>query len=532
MHAGGRGLRGGVSGGVPGGLESTNAHGGCRHLGLGKLIVFYDDNHITIDGGTDLSFSEDVEQRFKAYGFHTQFVANGDQDLDGIARAIEAAQGVKDKPSLIRLRTTIGIGSAVQGTAKAHGAPLGKDALAAVKSHFGFDPAECFVVPTEASQYYSAIAENAKGSRKHWDHSLAEYTQTYAGLAAELERRMARRLPEGLAASLPKYSPSDAAAATRKLSETVLCALSEVLPEMVGGSADLTPSNLTKWKGSVDFQRPGPLGSYAGRYIRYGVREHGMFAIANGLCAYGGLLPFTSTFLNFISYGIGAVRLTALTRFQQIFIMTHDSIGLGEDGPTHQPIETLAALRAMSNILTMRPADGNEVSGAYLVALESRTRPSVLALSRQNLPQLQGSSAEAVRLGAYVLQDCHGSPDVVLVGTGSELALCVEAAKRVALRCRIVSMPCTELFDEQPLEYRCGVFPSDVPVLSVEAGSTYGWQKYAHASLGIDTFGASGPYAEVYAKFGLTAEGVAEKAVRLVQFFQGQPVPCLTNRPF
>lgn len=499
---------------------------------MSKLIVIYDDNHITIDGGTDLSFTEDVEQRFKAYGFHTQFVADGDHDLDAMARAIEAAQAVKDKPSLIRIRTTIGIGSNVQGSAKAHGSPLGPDSLAAVKSHFGFDPKETFVVPQDVRKYYSAISAKGVEAHGHWQGLMDFFASTYPGLAEELQRRTEGRLPVNWAQALPRYQPSDSAAATRKLSETVLCALSSVLPEIMGGSADLTPSNLTKWKGSVDFQRPGPLGSYAGRYIRYGVREHGMFAIANGLFAYGGLIPFTSTFLNFISYGIGAVRLTALSHFHQIFIMTHDSIGLGEDGPTHQPIETLASLRAMPNLLTIRPADGNEVSGAYLVALENKTRPSVLALSRQNLPHLSGSSIEAVRHGAYALNSVS-NPDLILVGTGSEVSICIDAASLLhSMAVRIVSMPCWELFDEQSDEYKLSLFPDGVPVLSVEAATTMGWQKYAHASLGIDSFGSSGPYNQVYAKFGLTPDAVAHKAMQLRQFYSKAAAPSLAKRPF
>lgn len=477
--------------------------------------MFYDDNHITIDGGTDLSFTEDVEMRFKAYGYHTQYVADGDHDLEGIARAIEAARAVTDKPSLIRLRTTIGFGSNVQGSAKAHGSPLGSDALAAVKAHFGFDPSQTFVVPEEVSRYYLVVCQKGDESHQVWNNAFAEYERVYPELATEFTRRIQGKLPSNLLEVLPKYSANDSAIATRKLSETVLCALSQVLPEIVGGSADLTPSNLTKWKGSVDFQRPGPLGSYAGRYIRYGVREHAMFAIGNGIFAYGGLIPFTSTFLNFISYGIGAVRLAALSHFQQIFIMTHDSIGLGEDGPTHQPIETLAALRAMPNLLTIRPADGNEVSGAYLVALENKSRPSVLALSRQNLPQLQGSSIEAVHKGAYVLSGPE-NPKLVLVSTGSEVSLCVDVAKKLSNKAiRVVSMPCQELFDEQPESYKVSVFPPSVPVLSVEAACTFGWQKYATHTIGIDSFGSSGPYQEVYAKYGLTVDAIALKASAL-----------------
>ncbi len=498
-----------------------------RHLGLGKLIVFYDDNHVTIDGGTDLAFTEDVEQRFKAYGFHTQYVANGDHDLEGIMRAIEAAQEVKDKPSLIRVRTTIGFGSSVQGSAKAHGAPLGNDSLASVKQHFGFDPNQTFVIPDQVAQYYSAIAAKGRETHSHWKDTLSFYQQTYPDLATEFDRRIKGQLPDSLLSALPRYQSSDPSIATRKLSETVLCVLSGILPELMGGSADLTPSNLTKWKGAVDFQKPGPLGSYAGRYIRFGVREHAMFAIGNGLAAYAGILPFTSTFLNFCGYGLGAVRLSALSHTHQLFIFTHDSIGLGEDGPTHQPVEMIPSLRAMPNILTLRPADGNEVSGAYLAALQNKTRPSALALSRQNLPQLEGTSVETVLNGAYILSDAP-NPKIILVGTGSELTICVEAAKKLPFPTRVVSMPCTELFDEQSESYRLSVFPDGIPVLSVEAASTFGWQKYAHASVGIDSFGTSGPYQEVYEKYGITTDNVVEKAAKLVSYFSTRPVPTLS----
>lgn len=504
---------------------------------MGKLIVFYDDNHISIDGGTELSFTEDVEQRFKAYGYHTQYVSGGDSDLEGIARAIQAAQSVTDKPSLIRIKTTIGIGSHVQGTAKAHGAPLGADSLAAVKAHFGLDPAQNFVIPEEVLSYYRAIGGTGEGHVNHWNGLLQSYQQTYPDLAAEFQRRLEGRLPDNWATCLPNYGSEAKPAATRKISETVLMHIANTLPELMGGSADLTPSNLTKWKGSVDFQKPGQLGSYTGRYIRFGVREHGMFAIANGLDAYGLIIPFTSTFLNFISYGIGAVRLAALSHHRVLYIMTHDSIGLGEDGPTHQPVETLAALRAIPNLYVLRPADGNEVSGAYKIAIERSQGPSVLALSRQNVTPLAGTSIDGVARGAYIVKDSGSgaTPDIILVGTGSELELCFEAEKVLqtqSLNVRIVSMPCFELFDAQPLDYRHSVFPPAIPVISIEAACTFGWQKYAHASIGIDSFGASGPYEQVYKKFGITTEALVSKSLKLAKFYKSHPVPNLGESPF
>lgn len=510
------------------------------HLKLGKLIILYDDNQISIDGGTDLAFTEDVTKRFEAYGFHCQYVADGDRDLEGMAKAIKEAQAVKDRPSLIRVKTTIGFASKMQGTEKVHGAPLGAEDLAAVKKALGFDPTESFVIPEEVKAFYAKVADKGRDVSARWNGLLAEYTTAHPDKAHEFYRRCAKHLPDGLKEKLPSYEAGSAEVATRKLSETVLNMIAPALPELMGGSADLTHSNLTKWKGSIDFQPESTgLGNYAGRYLRFGVREHGMFGICNGMAAYGGLIPFASTFLNFISYGLGSVRLSALSHLQVIYIMTHDSIGLGEDGPTHQPVETLASLRAMPNLLNLRPADGKEVSGAYWAALTNTRRPSVLCLSRQNLPQLEGSSLEGVLHGAYILQK-HGNPqvnnpDLILVGTGSEVAICVAAAKDLAStngkNVWVVSMPSWELFAEQSPEYRLSVFPAGVPVISVEALSTFGWERYAHLSIGMTSFGSSGPYMEVYRRFGITTENVVEKALHLCEFYQDKPVPDLMNRP-
>jgi transketolase len=308
--------------------------------------------------------------------------------------------------------------------------------------------------------------------------------------------------------------------ATRKLSECVLNAICDALPEFIGGSADLTGSNLTKWKSAKDFQaNDSGIGDYSGRYFHYGVREHGMAAVMNGISAYGcGLISFGAGFLNFISYALGSVRLSSLSKHQVVYIMTHDSIGLGEDGPTHQPIETLASLRAQPNLNVIRPADGNEVSGAYYIALTSKETPSVLCLSRQNLPHLEGSSIENTLKGGYILQD-EPNPKVILAGTGSEVSLCVEAAKLLKkenIPARVVSFPCLEIFDAQDKSYRDSVLPKGVPVLSVEAASTYGWSKYADMSAGIDTFGISAPAEQIYKHFGLVPEDVAKKAQTLI----------------
>lgn len=514
---------------------SSEACSLAGHLGLGKLIIFYDDNQISIDGGTDLAFSEDVTKRFESYGFDCHYVADGDHDLEGMVVAIERARQVKDKPSLIRVKTTIGFSSKNQGSEKVHGSPLGAEDVANVKKILGFEHESTFTVSTEVYDFYHRVASQGRDAATEWNSRMQKYCGTYPELSEELIRRLAKRLPDNLEAILPRYKPGDAEVATRKLSENVLNVIADQLPELIGGSADLTASNLTKWKTSIDFQKPGKLGNYAGRYLRFGVREHAMFGISNGIAAYSGLIPFASTFLNFITYGWGSVRLSALSHHQIIYIMTHDSIGLGEDGPTHQPIETLAALRALPNMLVLRPADGNEVSGAYLQALEFRTGPSVLCLSRQNLPQLQGSSVEGVAKGAYILQDCiPGKVDLILISTGSEVHICVNAAsllKESGIGVRIVSMPSWELFDRQPLEYRCSVLPSTVPVLSVEALSTFGWQKYAHASIGMRQFGKSGPYKDIYREFGFTPEAIAEDARRSLSYYATHPLPDLHSHP-
>ena len=519
------------------------------HLKLGNLIVFYDDNKISIDGETDISFTENVDERFKSYGFHCLSVENGNEDLDAIDAAICAAKCVKDRPTLIRVRTTIGQGSSVAGSEKVHGAPLGKDELSRVKSSFGFNPEEHFHVPVAVANLYAQVAKNGCALESEWNETFngtfrSENPEKYS----EIERRFIKKsLPPDFLSFLPLYEPSETnQIATRKLSEIVLNSLALHLPELMGGSADLTASNLTKWKGSEDFQSPSTgLGSYAGRYIRFGVREHAMFGMMNGLAAYGGFIPMGATFLNFITYGWGALRLAALSHLPGLYIMTHDSIGLGEDGPTHQPIETLAALRALPNCLCLRPADGNEVSGAYLAALTlASDRPAVLCLSRQNLPQLQGSSRDSTLRGAYILTDfncptgeAHGKNQVILIATGSEVSIAKEAAEMLgsSFDVRLVSMPCWELFLEQSENYKRSVLPQRIPIISIEAGCTQGWQQWAHHPIGIDTFGASGPYKKVYEKFGFAPSIIADKVQKVVEYYRQNPVPelpCFNNFNF
>ncbi|OAA59112.1 transketolase [Niveomyces insectorum RCEF 264] len=516
---------------------SAEASSLAGHLQLGNLIAIYDDNHISIDGDTNVAFTEDVVKRYESYGWQVIVVADGDHNFDGIEAAIKAAQAVKDKPTLIKLRTIIGFGSLQQGTHGVHGSPLKADDIKQLKTKFGFNPDESFVVPQAV---YDATAKKiAEGAalEKEWNELFAKYGQQYKAEHDDLVRRLKGDLPEGWEKHLPVYKPSDAAVASRKLSETVLTKLEAVIPELIGGSADLTGSNLTRWKDAVDFQPPSTgLGNYAGRYIRYGVREHGMGAILNGLAAYGTLIPYSGTFLNFVSYAAGAVRLSALSQVRVIWVATHDSIGLGEDGPTHQPIETLAHFRALPNCMVWRPADGNETSAAYYVALISKHTPSILALSRQNLPQLESSTIEKAIKGGYVVHE-DKSADITLVSTGSEVGICVETIKTLAekhnLKARVVSLPCFEVFDAQSKEYRLSVLPDGIPSLSVEVMSTMGWERYTHEQFGLNRFGASGAYKDVYKKFEFTPEGVAKRAVATVNFWKDVPnIRSPLNRAF
>lgn len=510
---------------------SSEACSLAGHLKLGNLICVYDDNHISIDGDTACSFTEDVEQRYLSYDWHVISVNDGDRDLEGMAKAIEEAQKVTDKPTLIRLKTTIGYGSKNQGGASTHGAPLKEDDIAQLKEKFGFDPKEKFVVPNDVADFWHEIQQKGASYQKEWDSLFESYKSKYATEHAEIERRIARKLPSGWEKSLPTYTPSDSAVATRKLSETVLSKISGALPELLGGSADLTGSNLTRWSDAVDFQNPeSQLGDYSGRYIRYGVREHAMGAIMNGLHAYGLHIPTSGTFLNFVSYAIGAVRLSALSHFRVIWVATHDSIGLGEDGPTHQPVETAMALRSIPNLNFMRPADGNEVSAMYKVAIEAEFTPSVLALSRQNLPQLEGSTIEKASRGGYVLKEVENA-DITLVATGSEVAIARDAGVELenkGYKVRLVSLPCFKVFDDQDASYRNSVLPSGHPILSVEAYTTLGWHKYSHVQHGLNQFGASAPAPQVYAKFKLEPKPIAEKAVKVIEYYKKQGSPLVS----
>eukprot|EP00475_Leptophrys_vorax_P021934 TRINITY_DN2980_c0_g1_i1.p1 TRINITY_DN2980_c0_g1~~TRINITY_DN2980_c0_g1_i1.p1 ORF type:complete len:691 (-),score=159.75 TRINITY_DN2980_c0_g1_i1:45-1961(-) len=484
------------------------------HLGLGGLIVVYDDNKITIDGHTHLSFTEDVQKRFQAYGWHTLTVENGDTDLVAIEHAIRAAQAVKDKPTIISLKTTIGYLSREAGSHDVHGSPLHPDDIKQIKKKCGFPENQSFYMPKEVSEYWKGVQAKGRAANKKWDELFGAYSQKYPKEASELIRMQQKKLPQGWKDKLPRYSVKSKADATRNLSGTVLNALADVIPELMGGSADLTGSNKTAIKKWKDFQKD----SFSGKYLRFGVREHGMAAIGNGINAYGLHIPFTATFLNFITYAWGAVRLTSLSHLQQIYIMTHDSIGLGEDGPTHQPVEVAALLRATPNMICMRPADGNEVTGAYMVAIEHRKGPTVLCLSRQNVPVLEKSSPEAVYRGAYVVYEPNGSKlDAVYIASGTEVSIAVDAAKKSSLKVRVVSAPSLELFDRQPVGYRKQILPLGVPVISVEAYGSLGWEKYSHHSIALKEWGASAPYEKLYDEFGFTPDKINKSTVKFLQ---------------
>lgn len=498
------------------------------HLKLNKLIAIYDDNKITIDGDTKLSFTEDVTKRMEAYGWQVLEVADGDSDVQSIYDAIRKAQQSTDKPTFIKVRTIIGFGSLNQGTHGVHGSPLKPDDIAQLKKKYGFNPEESFVVPKEVSELAAQRRSQGAKYESDWDAQFKAYAEKYPKEAAELERRIKGDRPSGWEKALPVYKPGEDAVASRKLSQIVLDNIYDALPELISGSADLTGSNLTNWKGVVSFEAPSlNIGDYAGRYLHFGVREHGMVAILNGIDAYGGIIAAGGTFLNFVSYAAGAVRLAALSGHGIIIIATHDSIGLGEDGPTHQPIETLAHFRATPNLMVWRPADGNEVSAAYKVAVDSRHTPSILALSRQNLPQLKGSSIEKAAKGGYVLNEDVTDPDLIIASTGSEVHLVVGAAELLAKqgkKVRVVSIPDFYTFDGQSEEYRVSVFPDGVPALSVEVMSAFGWDKYTHEHFNLDHFGASAPFQDIYNSLEFTPEGIAKRATATIDYYKGKPV--------
>lgn len=492
------------------------------HWGLGKLIALYDDNHISIDGSTDIAFTEDVSKRFEAYGWHVLHVKDGNNGLDEIAKAIAEAKKVTDKPTMIKVTTTIGYGAPnKQNTAGIHGAMLGTDEVKLTRENLDWNYAP-FELPADAVAHMRKAVERGADFEAEWQKTWTEYKSKYATEAAEFDRMISGKLPDGWDSVLPTYTTEDKAQPSRKYSEICLNKLAPVLPELIGGSADLTHSNLTELKGFGDFQK----GHYENRNVHFGVREHAMGAICNGIALHGsGLVPYGATFLIFTDYMRAAIRLSALSQAGSIWVMTHDSIGQGEDGPTHQPIETLASLRAIPNLTVIRPADGNESSGAYKVAIENskQHKPTLMAFSRQGLPSLAGSSMEGVAKGGYAVIDCEGTPDIILIGTGSEVSLCVTAAEKLTAegkKVRVVSMPSTDLFDAQDAPYRESILPKAViKRLVVEAGTSFGWHKYIGTegdAVSIDRFGASAPGPVCLEKFGFSADNVYAKAKALL----------------
>ena len=491
------------------------------HLKLGKLIALYDDNSITIDGRTDVSFTEDVLKRYEAYGWHIQHVPSGNTDLESITQAIAAAKAVTDKPSIIKITTTIGFGSPNKcDTAGIHGAALGEEEADLTRKNLGWTHPP-FKIPDEVyNQYRQAITKGA-ALEEDWNQSLANYRNKYPDAANEFERMLRGELPQGWDKDLPTYTEADKGLATRKHSQICLGALGPNLPELIGGSADLTHSNYTDIKGETgSFQHETP----EKRYLHFGVREHAMAAILNGIAYHdSGLIPYGGTFLVFADYMRGSMRLSALSELGVIYVLTHDSIGVGEDGPTHQPIETIPSLRAMPNMLVFRPGDGNETTGSYKLAIANRKRPSSLCLSRQGMANQENSSSEKVAFGGYVIEECEGIPELIMIGTGTELDLCVQAAKQLTSEgksIRVVSMPCVELFEEQSASYQEEVLPSQIRKrLVVEAAETFGWHKYIGLdgdSVTMNSFGASAPGGLCMEKFGFTVDNVLEKARKLI----------------
>ena len=493
------------------------------HLKLGKLIYLYDSNRITIDGPTDLAFTEDVGKRFEAYGWHVQHVDG--YDLEAIAQAIRAAQSETAKPSLIIARTHIARYSPnKQDSASAHGSPLGEEEVRKTKEAMGWPVEPTFYIPDEALAHFRRAVDAGAQAEAEWQERFKKYKEAYPQLAAEWEMFMAGELPAGWDADLPVYAPDKGQVATRTASGAMLQLFCSRLPNLLGGSADLAPSNSTLLKGCADFSSQ----NYGGRVLHYGVREHGMGAIMNGMMLHGGLRPYGATFLTFTDYMRPAMRLAALMELPVIYILTHDSLAVGEDGPTHQPIDQLCSLRAIPNMTVIRPADANETVVAWKFALEHKHGPISLVLSRQNLPVLDQTTlgrAEGLKKGAYVVADApDGKIDIILIGTGSELQHCLVARDKLAqqgIGARVVSMPSFELFEAQPKEYRDQVLPPAITArLAVEAGATLMWHRYvgSHGDIvGVDRFGASAPGDVVMAKYGFTADNVVQRALALLQ---------------
>ena len=501
---------------------SHEASSFAGHYKFGKLIGFYDDNHITIDGPTELTYTDDAGERFEAYGWHVQHVADIN-DLDALDAAIEAAKAETGRPSMIICRTHIGYGSPnKQDTSKAHGEALGEDEIKLTKRSLGWPSEEPFYVPEEALAHWRKAGERGAAFQEEWRRQLIAYSKAQPDLAKEFGRRIHGDLPAGWESAIPTFTKDNGNIASRAASGAVLGALVDKVPELVGGSADLTPSNNTQPKSFKNFSPE----DFAARYVHYGIREHGMAGIMNGLALHGGVIPYGGTFLIFSDYMRPSQRLAALMHQRVIYVFTHDSIGLGEDGPTHQPIEQLTALRAIPGFTMIRPADANETAEAWRVALKHKNGPVALALTRQKLGWIDREkygAASGLAKGAYVLADAPGgAPEVVLMSSGSEVALVLAAQTKLAeggIRARAISMPSHELFAAQPLEYQQQVLPPGTKRVAIEAAHPMSWYRWVGTDgiiMGIDHFGASAPFADIYKGLGLTVDKLVEAARGLV----------------
>ena len=510
------------------------------HLRLGKLIYLYDNNHVTLSAATDLTFTEDVKKRFNAYGWHTQSVEDGN-DLEAIDRAIRNAQRNKQRPSLILVHTHLGYGSPhKQDSFEAHGSPLGVEEVRLTKENLGWPLEPAFYIPEAALAHFRKAIENGKQNETNWDKRFLSYESAFPDPAQELHQMMQGELPEGWDGDIPEFAPDAKGMATRVASGKIMNAIAPTLPTFIGGSADLDPSTFTALTGKGDFESPrepiddqqGSEGGgwrYSGSYLHFGVREHGMGAVLNGLAAHGGMIPFVSTFLIFSDYVRPPIRLAALMGLHVIYVFTHDSIALGEDGPTHQPVEQLLGLRSIPNMLVIRPADANETATAWRVAIEHKDGPVALVLTRQNLPVLDLQKYPqlplGVRSGGYVLAHASGNTtaDIILIATGSEVQLALAAREKLetqGVRARVVSLPCWNLFDAQPVEYREAVLPAQVPMLAIEAGVSLGWRPYVGpgiAVIGVNHFGASAPGGVVMKEYGFNVDHVTQQALALVK---------------
>ncbi|RFM30192.1 transketolase [Deminuibacter soli] len=501
---------------------SSEAASIAGHLGLGNIVYLYDDNHISIEGDTSIAFDEDVAKRFEAYGWHVQVLTDG-TDIAAIEAAVENARAETNRPSLIKIRTHIGYGSPNKAdTAEAHGSPLGEEEVKLVKKGFGFNPDEYFVVSPEVSAFYKAAGDKGAPLEADWNKLYEAYKKEFPDLAKEYELFSNNQLPVGWLEKLPVFDAAKGKMATRKASGEVLNAIADQLPTLIGGSADLSPSTDTHLKKYGSFTKE----DHGGRNFHFGIREHAMGAILNGMVLTKGIIPYGGTFLMFSEYMRPPIRLAAIMKVRPIYVFTHDSIGLGEDGTTHQPVEQLISLRSIPDITVIRPADANETAQAWRVALEHHTGPVALILTRQNLPIIdQGKYAKASNLerGAYVLSDCEGTPQLLLIGTGSEVQFVLAAQQKLkeeGIASRVISMPSWELFEKQEAAYKEQVFPKTVTKrLAVEAGRSLGWHKYVTPDggvIGVDRFGESGPIEPLLKEYGFTVENVVARAKELL----------------